>query len=119
MTKKPRCKPLRFLVTGALLIGPAIQGCDLFDEGPGIEAPEPVGMEAPEPGVEELDPGIEAPAPEIEAREPIVEVPRPGVAAPDPGMEVQDPGVEGIAFPMRTNVVAPNGRRQHRPGYPY
>ena len=116
MTKKPRNKPLRFLVTSALLIGPAVQGCDLIEMAPIVEAPEP-GVEPPEPEDEALRPGVAPPETVNVAPEPVVEAPDPGVTAPDPSEE-RDPGLEGIDIPMGTNVVAPDGRRQHRPGDP-
>jgi hypothetical protein len=99
---------LRFLVTGALLIGPAVQGCDDFygDEpmgnemAPIVEAPVPNEMEDPAPPPDEIPP------PEAVAPEPGIEAPDPGVEAPE--AELDDGVIEtGAAVMTTTNAVAP------------
>lgn len=87
MTKKPRHKPMRFIITSALLIGPAVQGCDFAGD-------EPTGNELAPPVV--IEPGVVAPGmPPAEVEEPTSnEMIEPGVEAPDPGVEAPDPGVE-------------------------
>lgn len=119
MTKKPRHKPIRFMITSALLIGPAIQGCNLEPEepmgnemAPVVEAPVLNEMEEPEPepNLEAPRPGVAPPGPHLEG--PSIEAPDPGVEAPDPGVEAPEPEPEnvgrGTSVVMGTNAVAPH-----------
>ena len=114
---------MRFIITGALLIGPALQGCNLQEEEPtGNEmAPDPpapnVQEEAPEPGLEAPRPGVAPPAPHldnpgVEAPDPVIEAPELGTTAPDLAQEVEVPVVGESSRPaasitMGTNAVAP------------
>lgn len=104
MTKKPRHKPMRFIITSALLIGPAVQGCD-------FAADEPTGNELAPPVV--IEPGVVAPGmPPAEVEEPTSnEMIEPELEAPDPGVEapeeLEDDGSTAGVTVMGTNAVRP------------
>lgn len=93
MAKASQNRPLRFLVTSALLIGPALQGCDEVDPPTHNEPPmeEELPLENVVPPTEAPDPGVEAPIAEEELEAP-----------PSAGMQPV-----GTTSVMRTNMPAP------------